>query len=153
MLKTLSEDEGAFAPGELAKIKTRLQYMEENPFLSMLRGFVVYLTFLAGILIAVDDPFGTGSEAKYLRYAGILSLVAFGMGYDPSRFEQLLESIPQMGGKRKDDANEATATVTKTAQVKVELKQGFPSVGGSGGEGEVEGKPAPTPGPGAKPRK
>ena len=82
-------------------LEKRLAYMTESPFLSLLRGFAVYLTFLAGILIATDDPFKDGSSVQFMRYAGFVSLVAFGMGYDPTRFEQLLDNIPTVGIKDK----------------------------------------------------
>lgn len=74
----------------------RALFMRESPFISMLRGFVVYLTFLGGVLIAVSDPFRDPSPGSYLRYAGTISLIAFVMGYDPTRFEQLLSQIPTL---------------------------------------------------------
>lgn len=74
----------------------RRLFMSESPFTSMLRGFVVYLTFLGGVLIAVDDPFKNPTGGAFLRYAGTVSLIAFVMGYDPTRFEQLLTHIPTL---------------------------------------------------------
>lgn len=74
----------------------RALFMRESPFISMLRGFVVYLTFLGGVLIAVSDPFKDPTGGAYLRYAGTISLIAFVMGYDPTRFEQLLAQIPTL---------------------------------------------------------
>ena len=38
-----------------------------------------------------------------MRYAGMVSLVAFVMGYDPTRFEGLLAHIPAIGRKSAED--------------------------------------------------
>jgi hypothetical protein len=83
-------------------LRRRLMYLIESPFISALRGFVVYLTFMAGILIAADNPFKDGSGVIFMRYAGFVSLVAFIMGYDPTRFEELLQNVPTMGTPKKD---------------------------------------------------
>ena len=92
--------------------------MTESPAISMIRGFVVYLTFMAGIMIATDRPFGGGDAGSsgtspttltsaspqvvagsvtYIRYAGFVSLLAFVAGYDPTRFESLLRNVPLLG--------------------------------------------------------
>jgi hypothetical protein len=82
----------------------RLGYMAESPFISMFRGFVVYLAFMAGFLIFVEDPFKDATPSVYLRYVGTVSLIAFTMGYDPTRFADLINRIPVLGspvsGKR-----------------------------------------------------
>ena len=78
-------------------VRRQILYMAEPPFLSFLRGFVVYLTFIAGILVAVENSFESAGSVQFMRYAGFISLVAFGMGYNPTRFETLISSIPVLG--------------------------------------------------------
>src|SRR5262249_46562888 len=68
----------------------RLIYLTENPFASMLRSFVVYLGMIAGSVLVANDPFAEPTAEQYLRIAGTLSLFAFVVGYDPTRFRDFL---------------------------------------------------------------
>jgi hypothetical protein len=102
-------------------LRRRLAYMSESPFISMLRGFVVYLAFMAGILVVVDDPFKDPTGATYLRYVGTVSLIAFTVGYDPTRFEELVKRIPTITpsgapGPAKTDATPTTQTVASVSE-------------------------------------
>jgi hypothetical protein len=67
-------------------------YMNENPFGSMLRGLVVYFAFLAGVFVATPTAFTDNSVSpqQYALSAGVVSLIAFIVGYDPTVFRSLL---------------------------------------------------------------
>jgi len=72
----------------------RLMYLEENPWSAMMRSFIVYLCVIAGLYFIIDDPFKSPTPAQYMRLAGTLSILAFVVGYDPSRIEQWIGLIP-----------------------------------------------------------
>ena len=80
--------------------KTRIFYLSEHPFVSGLRSFVVYLALLSGFYLAAGDPFKDMSAGQYLRLAGLVSCVAFAVGYDPSRFTDLINNLPKPGGAK-----------------------------------------------------
>ncbi len=65
-------------------------YRAESPISSMLRGFVVYVAFLAGVYVGTNAPFAEPTQEQYARAAGTVSLLAFVVGYDPTLFRQLL---------------------------------------------------------------
>ena len=67
----------------------------ENPLSATLRGFVIYLCLIAGLYAAVDDPFKDSTPGQYARLAGSLSLVAFIVGFDPSRIKAWLKMADQ----------------------------------------------------------
>jgi hypothetical protein len=73
-------------------------FRTENPVASMLRSFLVYVAFMAGIFITTNAPFANTDPEQYARLAGVLSFVAFVNGYDPTRFQDLLSLKP--GGKK-----------------------------------------------------
>jgi hypothetical protein len=56
----------------------------------MLRGFVVYVAFLAGVYVGTDTPFAAPTPKQYARAAGIVSLMALIIGYDPTLFRHLI---------------------------------------------------------------
>lgn len=68
----------------------RLAYLQENPLGSALRGFVVYLTFLAGTVFSATGAFTATTQDQYCRLAGAVAVLAFGVGYDPTVFRQLI---------------------------------------------------------------
>jgi hypothetical protein len=72
----------------------RMRYMTESPWSAMMRGFVVYLCVIAGLYFAIDHPFKDSTPAQYVRLAGTLSLMAFVVGYDPSRIKNWLAIVP-----------------------------------------------------------
>lgn len=59
-------------------------YRCENPAASALRGFVVFGAYIAGSLIANADPFANTTASLYARAAGVTSLAAFTVGFDPT---------------------------------------------------------------------
>jgi hypothetical protein len=65
-------------------------YMAENPFGSMLRGLVVYFGYLAGVFIANSAPFSNVTQEQYAQSAGIVSLFAFVVGFDPTVFRSFI---------------------------------------------------------------
>jgi hypothetical protein len=78
--------------------ETRLFYLSEEPITAAIRSFVVYLFMLAGFYLATGDPFKDMDSSQYLRMVGLVSCIAFAVGYDPSRFTELLDHIPKPGG-------------------------------------------------------
>ena len=75
-------------------------FRTEPPSASLLRSFLVYLAFIAGIFITTNDPFGSPTPDQYVRLAGLLSFVSFVVGYDPTRFQEFLSLTPRGGAKR-----------------------------------------------------
>jgi len=69
-------------------------FLSESPFAAMLRSFLVYLAFIAGIFIAGNEPFKVGSADQYVRFATTVSVFAFIIGYDPTKFRQFVDSLP-----------------------------------------------------------
>jgi hypothetical protein len=66
--------------------------MKENPFGSMLRGLVVYFAFIAGVFVATPTAFADNSVSpqQYALSAGVVSLISFIVGYDPTVFRSFL---------------------------------------------------------------
>lgn len=86
-------------PLEARRLLLRVAYLSESPFSSMLRGFLVYLAIISGILLAISDPFEKTSADQFIRLAGLFSVIAFVMGYDPTRFEDLIETLSSLSHK------------------------------------------------------
>jgi hypothetical protein len=65
-----------------------------------LRGFLVYLCLIAGVLILCDDP-AAPTQKQYVRLAGIISLAGFVVNYRPALFGRLLQKAGGLleGGK------------------------------------------------------
>jgi len=82
-----------------SRLTLRLSYLSESPFSSMLRGFLVYLAIISGILLAISEPFKVTSADQFIRLAGLFSVIAFVMGYDPTRFEDLIETLSSLSHK------------------------------------------------------
>jgi hypothetical protein len=78
--------------------KVQLHYLRESPWSAALRSFVVYLVLLSGFYLAAGDPFKNIGSSQYLRLAGLVSCIAFAIGYDPSRFTELINSLPKPTG-------------------------------------------------------
>ncbi|WP_080238725.1 hypothetical protein [Spirosoma rigui] len=92
-------------------------YMTENPLVSMLRGFITYMIFIAGSYLtnfttSVDPNDNASfiglSASSYFKFAVSVSLLAYLAGYDPSRMKTLVNSI---GITKKDAAAPTRATV------------------------------------------
>jgi hypothetical protein len=58
-----------------------------------LRGFVVYLLGVSGLLLITTDAIANAQQDQYVRLAGTVSVVAFIAGYDVQVFKRVLERI------------------------------------------------------------
>lgn len=73
------------------KLSGRRSRDTRHPYLSgALRGFVVFLAVISGLLIVIEDPFGSPSQGSYMRLAGFTSIVSFTVNYDPKMFSFIL---------------------------------------------------------------
>jgi hypothetical protein len=61
----------------------------------LIAGFVVYIAFLAGILIASADIFNNPTPGQYNQLAGFLSITAFVGGMKPSFLEFLFGKVQE----------------------------------------------------------
>lgn len=59
---------------------------------ALLRGFLVYVCLIAGILIFGDDPMAP-TQKQYVRLAGFTSVFAFVLSYRPALFGTLLQRV------------------------------------------------------------
>jgi hypothetical protein len=82
-----------------AKAVPELQavFRRESPFASMIRSFIVYLAFIAGIYITTTAPFENPDANQYVRFAGTISLFAFVVGYDPTKFQDWIKWAGERG--------------------------------------------------------
>ncbi|MCK8493820.1 hypothetical protein M0L20_18280 [Spirosoma sp. RP8] len=106
-------------------------YMTENPLVSLLRGFVTFMIFIAGSYLtdftSANDPGNAGgfsgiTASSYLRFSVSVSLLAYLAGYDPSRIQNLLNKL-NLSKKENDLYPVERETVTQTLQVE---KAGHP---------------------------
>lgn len=70
----------------------------------LLRGFMVYLCLVAGVLILGEDP-AAPTQRQYVRLAGLMSLVGFIINYQPALFGRLLRrvgTLVESGGNASD---------------------------------------------------
>lgn len=93
MYSDYNTSNGAKQNGKAPIDLERLAYLQENPISSALRGFVVYLTFLAGTVFSASGAFATTTQDQYCRLAGAVAVLAFGVGYDPTVFRQVLSLV------------------------------------------------------------
>lgn len=85
-----------------SKINSHI-YMTENPFSSMLRGILVFFAFLAGVFITSSTALSQPTPQSYTQAAGIVSMIAFVVGYDPSVFFSLLNIAGKIKTKAADN--------------------------------------------------
>ncbi len=52
---------------------------------------------MAGLYLAMDDPFKDSTSSQYIRLAGTISVMAFVVGYDASKLQDWLRVIPGPG--------------------------------------------------------
>jgi hypothetical protein len=83
------------------RVKARILFLTESPFASTMRSFVVYLGVIAGLYITTNGPFDQPTSEQYVRFAGTISLLSFLVGYDPTRFQDLINLVPRAGSGRK----------------------------------------------------
>lgn len=104
---------------------TSYLYMTENPLVSMLRGFITYLIFIAGSYLTnftiSTDPNGNFmglTASSYFKFAVSVSLLAYLAGYDPSRMKGLIDSV---SFARKDPQTPTQATtLTHTESIRLD---------------------------------
>jgi hypothetical protein len=80
--------------------KVHLFNLGEPPISAAVRSLIVYFAFIAGVFITNDAPFENITASGYIRYAGLISSVAFAVGYDPAMFGELLSRMPSIGRGR-----------------------------------------------------
>jgi hypothetical protein len=80
--------------------KVHLFNLGEPPISAAVRSLIVYFAFIAGVFITNDAPFENITASGYIRYAGLISSVAFAVGYDPAMFGELLSRVPSIGRRR-----------------------------------------------------
>jgi len=73
-------------------------YLVENPFASMLRGMIVYFSFLAGVFVSGSNLLLEPTPAGYTQAAGFISLLSFVVGYDPTMFSSFIKVAGKMKG-------------------------------------------------------
>lgn len=74
-------------------------YMAENPFSSMLRGVLVFFAFLAGIFVTSSTAISSPTPQAYTQAAGVVSMLSFIVGYDPTLFKTLISIGEKVKGK------------------------------------------------------
>ena len=71
-----------------------LHAIMQSPWVAAVEGLIAYVCIVAGLYVLVDDPFKNATPALYAKLAGLVSAIAFAVGYDHSRFGGLLNAIP-----------------------------------------------------------
>jgi hypothetical protein len=83
----------------------------ENPVASMLRSFIVYFIFVAGLALASpQNPFSEPTQDQYFRFAAMVSVLGFVVGYDPSVFNSLLRKLPWIREQQQEPATVKAGT-------------------------------------------
>ena len=76
-----------------------LIYMSENPFSSMMRGILVFFAFLAGVFVTSSNALSAPTAQAYTQAAGVVSMLAFLVGYDPTMFRTLISVSEKLKGE------------------------------------------------------
>jgi hypothetical protein len=77
----------------------------ENPVASMLRSFIVYFIFVAGLVLASpQNPFSEATQDQYFRFAAMVSVLGFVVGYDPAVFNSLIRKLPWIREQQQEPA-------------------------------------------------
>lgn len=81
---------------EAERIRKRLYYLNEHPGYSALRGLIVFLVIVSGLLVAGGPSFileGSQTEqlTQYFKLAGIFSFFGYLAGSDPTLFASMIE--------------------------------------------------------------
>ncbi|MGC1275854.1 MAG: hypothetical protein WBC44_19280 [Planctomycetaceae bacterium] len=58
-----------------------------------MRGFVIYLMFIAGLLLVTTEAITTPDQGQYVRLAGTISVLSFVAGYDSEMFRRALDRV------------------------------------------------------------
>ncbi|HSC54949.1 MAG TPA: hypothetical protein VLC98_15050 [Phnomibacter sp.] len=91
--KKMLEEDAAAKPITDSQI-----YLVENPFASMLRGMIVYFSFLAGVFVSGSNLLLEPTPQGYTQAAGVISLLSFVVGYDPTVFSNFIKVAGKMKG-------------------------------------------------------
>ena len=75
-------------------------YMSELPMSSMVRGIVIYFAYIAGVCIADANLFNEPTQTAYIKSAGIISLLSFLVGYDPTIFHSFITVAEKVSQKK-----------------------------------------------------
>ncbi|MBS1747470.1 MAG: hypothetical protein JST21_14985 [Bacteroidetes bacterium] len=71
----------------------------ETPVNAMFQGILVYFAFLAGVFITSSNAILKPTAESYTQAAGIVSMLAFLAGYDPTMFRSLMSLSDKLKGK------------------------------------------------------
>jgi len=66
----------------------------------MLRGIVVFFAFLAGVFVTSSNALTAPTAQAYTQAAGVISLLSFVVGYDPTMFRTLISIGEKIQGKQ-----------------------------------------------------
>lgn len=58
-----------------------------------MRGFVIYLMFIAGLLLVTTEAITSPDQGQYVRLAGTISVLSFVAGYDAEMFRRALDRV------------------------------------------------------------
>jgi hypothetical protein len=62
-----------------------------NPILTgLLRGFLIYILYLAGVYAATSAPFSAPTPDQYARMAGTVSLLSFIISFEPDFLKTII---------------------------------------------------------------
>lgn len=118
------------------RVQRHIAYMREDPLHSTLRGLIVYLVVISGLYIAVADPFtadGQASQlAQYFRLAGLLSVMGFVVGYDPSLFPVWISLVPTPASGKQPTPPSLDSSNTDSQRLAQSLGSAQANVGGAG---------------------
>ena len=64
----------------------------------MLRGIVIFFAFLAGVFVTSSNALSAPTAQAYTQAAGIVSMLAFLVGYDPTMFRSFINVAGKMKG-------------------------------------------------------
>jgi hypothetical protein len=73
-----------------------IDFYNTSPFSGMIVGFVVYLAFISGTFLTMDNPFNNPTQGQYIRTAGFISLFGFAAAYEPTIFVNILSYLTSL---------------------------------------------------------
>ena len=82
---------GALAARSLARGRHKAPLRAS--FDALMYGFFVYLVVISGLLLFTTEAITNPGQAQYVRLAGVISVVAFLTGYDPTLFRRLIDYV------------------------------------------------------------
>jgi hypothetical protein len=101
----------------LASVAPRQRmYLEESPWAAMTRGFLVYLCVIGGLYVVIDEPFKLTTPPQYARLAGVVSFLAFVVGFDPTQIDYWLSLGRRALPGRGQQPSDSFASVSGGAQ-------------------------------------